>query len=82
MKFQYRPTLAISRMAQSKRDKQGKIIFFKKQLAYMWIVLKKILLGFNELRGSKFYTVYPAYDVNKMDLIIKEDGGWLVLPVL
>ena len=48
----------------------------------MWIVLKKILLGFNELRGSKFYTVYPAYDVIKMDLIIKEDGGWLVLFVL
>ena len=45
----------------------------------MWIVLKKILLGFNELRGNKFYTVYPAYDVIKMDLIIKEDGGWLVL---
>ena len=28
---------------------------------------------------SKFYTVYPGCDVIKTDLIIKQDGGWLVL---
>ena len=31
---------------------------------------------------SRFYTVYPGCDVIKIDLIIKQDGGWLMLFVL
>ena len=42
-------------------------------------VLKIFLL---ELIDSKFYTVYPACDVIKTDLIIKQDGGRLVSFVL
>ena len=31
---------------------------------------------------SKFYTVYLAYDVIKIDLIVRQNGEWLVLFVL
>ena len=37
-------------------------------------VFKKIFINI-ELIDSKFYTVYPACDVIKIDLIIKQDGG-------
>ena len=31
---------------------------------------------------SKFYTVQPGCEVIKIDLIVKQDSGWLVLFVL
>ena len=37
-------------------------------------VFKKLFINI-ELIDSKFYTVYPACDVIKIDLIIKQDGG-------
>ena len=37
-------------------------------------VFKKIFINI-KLIDSKFYTVYPACDVIKIDLIIKQDGG-------
>ena len=79
-------------------SQQGKILFLKKQLANMfdvkilrdlyiytsyinYEVLKIFFIGI-ELIDSKFYTVYPACDVIKIDLIIKQDGGRLVSFVL
>ena len=46
--------------------------------------LKSVEENFIEilLIHSKFYTGYPGCDVIKIDLIIKQDGGWLMLFVL